>query len=374
MGPHDDMHAAIASLHFAGLGDVSWEHALDKVLAVTGFTGAALWSLRSVTKFAAGRTIWHRLDTSGKDDYIEHYANIDPHVRLLRDPIANRIRYDYLALPESDMNRHEYYAWHEHTSGGLRYRIGGATRPGTPYFGSFTLHRPKSRGHATKSEIDRFRLLFDHVERALEVEYRLDAQRGIVAGIAAAAAADSGCVGLDHRGQLIFANAMASDLARGAFTLGPEGIAARIGEQNRVLRALIGACLDVACGAGVRPGGAMRLSRPRRSDLFVTVAPVPRDGGNPRWLGASVLILIVDPNIARAPDEAVLRQLFGLTPAEAALAAQLAIGLSLREAASARGIAYSTARSYLEQIFHRTGTRRQAELTRVLLTLPKASG
>jgi DNA-binding CsgD family transcriptional regulator len=372
MDLHDDMHAAIASLHAAGLGDVSWQHALDKVLAVTGFAGAALWSLPSVTKLAAGRAIWHRLDTSGKDDYIRYYAKIDPHVPLLLDPIANRIRYDYLALPDAEMNRNEYYAWHETASGGLRYRVGGVTRPDLPFFGSLTLHRPKSRGHADKPEIERFRLLFDHVERALEVEYRLNVQRGITAGLAAASVADSGCVVLDHRGQLVFANDLANELAKGAFTLGSEGIAAHGGEQDRALRLLIASCLDAARGEGMAPGGAVRLSRPRRGDLVATVSPIPRHGAGPEWLGASVLILIVDPTRGRAPDEAVLRKIYGLSPAEAALAGRLAMGETLREAAIARGIAFTTARSYLEQIFHRTGTRRQVELTRLLLTLPRS--
>jgi DNA-binding CsgD family transcriptional regulator len=370
MGLHDDMHAAIASLHAAGLGDVTWEHALDNVLAVTGFAGAALWSLRSVTKFAAGRSIWHRLDTSGKDDYIEYYANIDPHVKLLLDPVANRIRYDYMALPEADISRNEYYAWHETASNGMRYRLGGATRPGLPFFGSLTLHRPKSRGHATDPEVERFRLLFDHVERSLEVEYRLNLQRGITAGVAAAAVAGSGCIVLDSRGELLFADDEANELAEGALTLSPEGIAACGGEQDRLLRALIAACLDTARAAGMAPGGSMRLSRHLGGDLVVTVSPIPRHGAGPEFLGASVLILIVDPKRGRAPDEALLRQVYGLSPAEAALAGRLAIGETLREAAITRGIAYGTARSYLEQIFHRTGTRRQAELTRLLLTLP----
>jgi DNA-binding CsgD family transcriptional regulator len=372
MGLHDDMHAAIASLHAAGLGDVSWEDALDKVLAVTGFVGAALWLIHSVTKFAAGRAIWHRLDTSGKTDYIEHYANIDPHVPLLLDPISNRIRYDYLALSEADMNRSEYYAWHGAASGGMRYRVGGATRPDLPFFGSLTLHRPKPRGHAAEPEIERFRLLFDHVERALEVEYRLNVQRGITAGLAAAAVADTGCVVLDHRGHPVFVNDEAIDLAKGAFTLGPDCIAVHGGEQDRALRSLIATCLDTARGTCMASGGAMRLSRPPKGDLVVTISPIPRHGVGPAWPGASVLILIVDPNHARAPDEAVLREICGLSPAEAALAGRLAIGETLREAAIARGIAFTTARSYLEQIFHRTGARRQADLVRLLLTLPKS--
>ena len=118
-------------------------------------------------------------------------------------------------------------------------------------------------------------------------------------------------------------------------------------------------------------GGAVRLPRDGQRDLVVTVSPMPLAREEPRWLGPSVRVFIVDPDGERAPDEVLLRQLYGLSPAEAALAGRLALGGTLRDAAVARGITLGTARSYLEQIFHRTGTRRQVELVRLLLTLPK---
>ena len=369
MGSQDDMHAAIAALHAASLGDASWEHALDHVLVATGFAGASLWSLRNLADLAAGRAIWHRLDTAGKNDYINHYARIDPSVPLLDDPVANRILYDYLALSETDINRSEYYAWHEPASG-MRYRLGGVTRPTLPFFASVTLHRPKSRGHATGAEIDRFRLLFDHIEHALDVEYRLNLQRGIAGGIATAAT-DTGCIILDHAGRPVFVNDTARQLAPGVVSLRPDGVATPGGEQDRVLQALIASCLDTARGVGITPGGALRLPRVGKRDLVATVSPMPRAGSGTPSLGPSVCLLIVDPDCDRAPDETLLRRLYGLSPAEASLVGRLVLGDTLREAASARGISFATARSYLEQIFHRTGTRRQVDLVRLLLALPR---
>lgn len=62
-----------------------------------------------------------------------------------------------------------------------------------------------------------------------------------------------------------------------------------------------------------------------------------------------------------------LQQCFGLTPAEAAFAVEIAKGDGKPAAAERRGISFATARTHLSNIFEKTGTHRQAELIRLLL-------
>jgi len=57
-----------------------------------------------------------------------------------------------------------------------------------------------------------------------------------------------------------------------------------------------------------------------------------------------------------------------LTPTEAELAAALAEGRTLAEFAEARGCSEQTGRTHLKRILEKTGTSRQADLVRVLLT------
>jgi len=63
---------------------------------------------------------------------------------------------------------------------------------------------------------------------------------------------------------------------------------------------------------------------------------------------------------------ATLIGLFDLSPAEAKLAVQLAEGLTVIEASQRSGITTKTGRTYLERLFAKTGTRRQAELIALL--------
>jgi DNA-binding CsgD family transcriptional regulator len=59
--------------------------------------------------------------------------------------------------------------------------------------------------------------------------------------------------------------------------------------------------------------------------------------------------------------------LYNLTPAETALALELANGLSLEEASEKLSIRRNTARAHLRSIFSKTGVRRQTELVRIML-------
>jgi DNA-binding CsgD family transcriptional regulator len=61
-----------------------------------------------------------------------------------------------------------------------------------------------------------------------------------------------------------------------------------------------------------------------------------------------------------------VRTLFALAPREAGLAASLASGRTLKEAAYDNQIQLSTARSYLEAIFRKTGVRQQSQLVALL--------
>jgi DNA-binding CsgD family transcriptional regulator len=69
----------------------------------------------------------------------------------------------------------------------------------------------------------------------------------------------------------------------------------------------------------------------------------------------------------------LLEALFDLTPAEAGVASLLVEGKSVDEIAGARGVMQNTIRMQLKLIFAKTGTRRQAELVK-LLAIPSKVG
>ena len=83
--------------------------------------------------------------------------------------------------------------------------------------------------------------------------------------------------------------------------------------------------------------------------------------------GAAFIVVLTSIGItAMTPDTPLLRALFDLSPAEAKLAVALSSGHTLKQAAADANVRFSTARSYLESIFRKTGTHQQSQLVALL--------
>jgi DNA-binding CsgD family transcriptional regulator len=81
----------------------------------------------------------------------------------------------------------------------------------------------------------------------------------------------------------------------------------------------------------------------------------------------SAAILVATPvGEVGPPDLRVISGLFDLTASEAKVAREIAVGTSVDEIAVKFNISRETVRTYLKQIFSKTGTSRQAQLTALL--------
>lgn len=91
-----------------------------------------------------------------------------------------------------------------------------------------------------------------------------------------------------------------------------------------------------------------------------------------------LLATIVDPFRHRGSPRALLQDLYGLTPAECALAVLLRDGHSLRQAAGIRSVAYPTARNQLASVLGKLQLHSQSELraflARLSLVEPEGEG
>jgi DNA-binding CsgD family transcriptional regulator len=103
-----------------------------------------------------------------------------------------------------------------------------------------------------------------------------------------------------------------------------------------------------------------------RGPVVVHLLPV-RGVAHDLFTGAEILIVATSVSARSAlPSVSLLHGLFDLSPAEARLAALLAAGEPLKGIAAKSGIQFSTARSYLESIFRKTGTHQQSQLVALL--------
>jgi DNA-binding CsgD family transcriptional regulator len=119
-------------------------------------------------------------------------------------------------------------------------------------------------------------------------------------------------------------------------------------------------------------GGAMTLPDPAGHALPVSILVAPLRGrivdevGNGYLSGASAVLFIRDPNDSFEPDADVLAALFGLTPAEARVAAVLFKGEDFSLAAAQLGISINTLKTHARRIFGKVGVKRHSQFVRSL--------
>jgi DNA-binding CsgD family transcriptional regulator/PAS domain-containing protein len=136
-------------------------------------------------------------------------------------------------------------------------------------------------------------------------------------------------------------------------------------DADRALACAIGKAVEFE---RTKHGPLMSVVLPRRNGrpLVAEVVPVVGLAHDVLHLVAAIVTLTDLEAAGSSPSQALLEQAFGLTPAEARLAAQIAAGKTLADIAVEEGSARETLRSRLKAIFHKTGTGRQAELTLLL--------
>lgn len=123
-------------------------------------------------------------------------------------------------------------------------------------------------------------------------------------------------------------------------------------------------------GGALQPAQAVQaIGADGRVAQIVAVALSPAQYLSSEWQGQPVLVAIHEnPGTSRAVP-AVLRDLYGLTPAENRLAMLLTTGIGLPDACAQLGIKRETSRSQLKSIFTKTNTSTQAQLAHLLTRL-----
>src|SRR5215831_13324944 len=125
-------------------------------------------------------------------------------------------------------------------------------------------------------------------------------------------------------------------------------------------------------GDGLTLRGKQVAAADRESDVRLPlVVHVVRleENVQPVLRGASVLLVVFDPECCQPPPPGMLIDLFGLTPAEASVAIGIVGGRHLTEIAVDRGVKVGTVRTYSKTVFAKTRTRSQAELAALLTRL-----
>jgi DNA-binding CsgD family transcriptional regulator len=361
----------VGRIYEAALSPARWSGVLDELRGTLNGAAFQLYTIDSATRDVVQQ--WDSgLPQQFTDEYRAYYSKLsERNDLLLRDPSLSVI-YDRMFFDEAEMDRSEMYRWRAGFD--FRYFVGGQLLRTDSTLSMAALQRSKQQGHATQLEIEAFAAIQTHLGRALRIQARLATlEQESSSAWTAIEGASFGIVVLTGDRRIWRCNREAERIMmEGGEIDGQDGkLVARRSIDNAALQRLIAGAVETAHGHGDGGGGSMALAKrsgPR--PYAVLVAPVPERAALLSLGGPAAVVLLTDPDHAPETPAQLLRRVYGLTRKEAQLALALTGGASLADAAQDLRIAEGTARRHLAAIFARTGLHRQAELVRLILSLP----
>lgn len=361
--------AIVAGFYRAATGEIAWGTALDPVQAAFGARGAVLHTL----DMASGRLL--ALHVGGVDvdeaslTYVRDFHTIDP--RRLRamslgpDQLGQWSHcHEYL---NDDFVAADRFFQHYLPAYDMRFNSNIALPMAEGVMTAFILELPSARGVLSADERELARRLGLHMQEALRAHER-------VRRLAAQALAGHGLLHgfaypmwlIDAERRIYFANP-AAERETGAQT--------RVAQRGaRLLLAADDSDRSLGLQLRALDGAAHGAS------AVVSLASRPSDA--PAWLHLSVLIpgavlgvfgdrplvlaTLFDPLQVSSIDPYALAECFGLTPAEARVAARLADGLTAEQVARVHGTRLATVRTQIARVMHKLGCARSADVVRLL--------
>lgn len=311
------------------------------------------------------------VDAAGAERFARHSGQ-NPFLRAGTTALrVGEVVHDGMVLADDELKQSAYYR-DVLAPEGVLYTCGPVLSRQGSRLNLLIARRDPRAGPFTAEELELQRRLVPHLQRALRMRWRLLGAEGRTAGLLEAIGSlETAVLLLNSRGEVIDLNRPARRILdrHDGLGLGRHGeILVERGVGDSSLAPLISAAPPTAAQAGGRTGGVITVvRRGRRAPYSLLVAPIRDREFAPEHERPVAAVFITDPDAAAEPSIEQLRGLYGLTPAETALALRLTEGQSVSAAAAELGVSQNTVRTHLKRLFSKTGTKRQGELVSLLL-------
>jgi len=365
----------VNDIYAAALDENRWKAVLRETCRLVGSEVASFdWKDLRSGHTAAPCTVGVSLDWQQK--YEAHFGRLNPFQQRLLSHVGSGDVIDgneFVAWDE--LRRTEYF-------NDFLVPMGCSTAGGiclflTNDFASFlSILKPLKDRDFTDRQLSVLRTLAPHFQRALTIHQRLrQTAQERHDGLDALEWLPWGLVLFERSTRAWFVNHEARRIssANDGLVIRNERLQTTDLHRRELQTAIEGAC-GRHSSAPMCTGAVLTIERPSGMRPYhVTVIPQSDQTLDVIGLptaGAGALVMISDPESCQQLPLDSLRRLFGLTPAEAALAAAMGRGVALADYAGNAGITTGTARKLLKQLFAKTDTHRQGELVSLLLRSP----
>jgi DNA-binding CsgD family transcriptional regulator/PAS domain-containing protein len=364
MSSEIDLASLIADIYEAGMDFSLWPYVLGRIataldapsagMARHGETPSECWG------FSSG------VEPDYERKYIEYYHSVNPVWQRSSSTPAGTVQTDTMVVPRNELSRTEFFndflapqRMESMLNAVVLMEQGRQTVVSVRRYRQFEA-----------DDVELYKLLAPHLQRAVQINIRLArAELKHHASIATLDHLEEGILFVDLNARIMFANKAAETFfATRDLRLHKGRLHASSAAETARLHAAIAKCAGT--GIAHRRSHFVSLTREAvRSRLSLLIAPLPMEIPlSPSAPQPMAVIFVNDPDKANTPTAVQLREKFKMTPAEASFAVEILEGDGIQAAADRLSISRATARTHLARIFDKTGTRRQAELVRVLIS------
>lgn len=355
---------ALDCLDDAVLNPSQWPSAVEALASLAGATGGAILSR------SHGFSVWGGSSSEAKHDFYGKFYNnpIQDGMTSLRAAAGGRappVVTDRHLMPRAAFIRTPYFNEFMVPRGAGAAMV--VELSGRGVSGALNLTTTAHKDGFTDDELRAITRAQPQIGRS----FWLSLQLGIRSEAANALASEldrcsNGVFVVNETARVTYCNHVAEALAlEGDAVCVTQG---RLRAATPALTNRLEGLIAAAAAAGGEPGvGAMSIDTAhRRRPLMILVTPARADRYAAQFNARSALVCVIDPDRELTTTAGVLRDLFGLSPAETRVALWIYKGATARETARELGLSFTTVRSHVAHILKKTQTGRLTELVRLL--------
>lgn len=358
----EDFSRMVSGVYGAAAAPDRWASAMAEIRAVFGGLTAAMIENDGVDRVVKSAN----LSDDAATTYVGYYRTIDYVLSAVEHSPVGLVRggRELIELqPRSEFDAD--WMRPNHLNDGLFVRLSGAG-----HTTSFLVAGDRTRDDFDTPErtalLDSF---IPHLQQALRTERSLRNHAvGREALVSAIDTVRHGVVVIGMNSVVQQINHAAERMVRDA-----DGIALHSGALSasdpvaarRLARGIAGALGHT--GDRVRRGDSLLCPRPSGLRPYVVhVLPSDDDG-----MTGCAVVVVIDPELIPEPPIAMLRRLYELTHSEALVATHVLRGEGIRAIAEELSVSPATVKTHVQHVFAKTGTHRQSELVRLLLSISR---
>ena len=368
MGAEENFTDLIGGIYDAALDATLWSPVLTRAAEFVGGSAAALFSKDPA---ADSGDVYYQvgIDSHYQQLYFDKYVSLDPSTTghffaEVEQPVAIAD-----LMPYDDFLETRFYREWVQPQGLVDF-VSAALEKSMTSVAMFGVFRHQRNGVVDDEARRRMRLILPHIRRAVLIGRLFKLKQAEAASFADVLdGLSAGMFMVDGRGAIVHANRAASEfLDDGDFLSSIGGrLTARDPQIDRALRDVFAAANLGDAEIGVK-GIAVPLSARTGQGYVAHILPLTsgdrRRAGIAYAAAAAVFVRKTAVKTPLPPD--FIAKAYNLTPSELrVLHAIVEVG-GVPEVAAALGIAATTVKTHLSRLFEKTGTKRQADLVKLV--------